>query len=157
MGSFIARLSAHNHKECVGVHLNMMMVRDQLDESKLTEIEKKAVESASRWQETGSAYAQEHGTRPSTIGSVLSSSPLALLAWYTLSLLFLSSTRTSCILLTRDPQDWREIPRMVRYRPRAHTHPHQHLPLLVHVQHPHLLRALPRTFWQKRVTSDVYR
>lgn len=29
----------------------------------------------------GNAYAREHGTRPSTIGLVLSSSPLALLAW----------------------------------------------------------------------------
>ena len=30
---------------------------------------------------TGMAYAQEHGTRPATIGLVLSSSPIALLAW----------------------------------------------------------------------------
>ena len=30
---------------------------------------------------TGSAYAMEHGTRPSTIGFALASSPLALLAW----------------------------------------------------------------------------
>jgi microsomal epoxide hydrolase len=29
----------------------------------------------------GSAYAREHGTRPATIGLVLSSSPIALLAW----------------------------------------------------------------------------
>lgn len=29
----------------------------------------------------GTAYASEHGTRPATIGLVLSSSPLALLAW----------------------------------------------------------------------------
>ncbi|KAI1617161.1 Alpha/Beta hydrolase protein [Exophiala viscosa] len=31
--------------------------------------------------QTGSAYAQEHGTRPATIGFVLASNPLALLAW----------------------------------------------------------------------------
>lgn len=30
---------------------------------------------------SGAAYAMEHGTRPATIGLVLSSSPLALLAW----------------------------------------------------------------------------
>lgn len=30
---------------------------------------------------TGSAYAAEHGTRPATIGLVLASNPLALLAW----------------------------------------------------------------------------
>lgn len=29
----------------------------------------------------GNAYAREHGTRPATIGLVLSSSPVALLAW----------------------------------------------------------------------------
>jgi hypothetical protein len=30
----------------------------------------------------GSAYAVAHATRPSTMGIVLSSNPLALLAWY---------------------------------------------------------------------------
>ena len=30
----------------------------------------------------GNAYAREHGTRPATVGLVLSSSPIALLAWY---------------------------------------------------------------------------
>jgi hypothetical protein len=33
------------------------------------------------WSETGSAYAYEHGTRPSTIGLVVSTSPLAMLTW----------------------------------------------------------------------------
>lgn len=32
-------------------------------------------------ESTGIGYALEHGTRPATIGLVLSSSPLALLAW----------------------------------------------------------------------------
>lgn len=81
VGSFNARVSAQNHKECVGIHLNMMTVKDQPDESKLTDLEKTAIKSANAWRQTGSAYAQEHGTRPSTIGSVLSSNPLALLAW----------------------------------------------------------------------------
>lgn len=81
VGSFNARLSAQKHAECVGIHLNMFSVRDQPDQSKLTDLEKKAIKSARAWQETGSAYAQEHRTRPSTIGSVLSSNPLALLAW----------------------------------------------------------------------------
>ena len=30
---------------------------------------------------TGTAYAQEHATRTSTIGHVLASNPVALLAW----------------------------------------------------------------------------
>ena len=82
VGSFNARISAQNYEECVGIHLNMMMVADKPDESKLTDLEKTAIKSAAAWSQTSSAYAQEHGTRPSTIGSVLSSSPLALLAWY---------------------------------------------------------------------------
>ncbi|UPX13223.1 uncharacterized protein EKO05_0003744 [Ascochyta rabiei] len=81
VGSFNARVSAQNHDACVGIHLNMMTVQDQPDESELSALEKKAIKSANAWRQTGNAYAQEHGTRPSTIGSVLSSNPLALLAW----------------------------------------------------------------------------
>jgi microsomal epoxide hydrolase len=36
---------------------------------------------AKEWVDTGRAYSAVHATRPSTIGQVLSSSPLALLAW----------------------------------------------------------------------------
>ena len=81
VGSFNARVLAQNYDACVGIHLNMMTVEDKPDESRLTDLEKKAIKSANAWRQTGSAYAQEHGTRPSTIGSVLSSNPLALLAW----------------------------------------------------------------------------
>lgn len=91
VGSFVARLAARNHEECVGIHLNLMTSQEQPDESRLSELEKKAMESARAWRQTGNAYALEHGTRPSTIGSVLSSNPLALLAWYTLPLLSLRS------------------------------------------------------------------
>jgi pimeloyl-ACP methyl ester carboxylesterase len=82
VGSFCARIAAQNHDECVGIQLNMMTTSDQPDESKLSDLEKTAVKSGNAWRQTGSAYAQEHATRPSTIGSVLSSNPLALLAWY---------------------------------------------------------------------------
>ena len=44
-------------------------------------LEKEALDRAMKWRTTGTAYAQEHGTRPSTIGNVLASNPLALLAW----------------------------------------------------------------------------
>jgi hypothetical protein len=47
----------------------------------LTEQEKEHMDRSNKWQQTGFAYALEHGTRPSTIGLVISSSPLALLAW----------------------------------------------------------------------------
>jgi len=48
----------------------------------LTPDEREQLERTNKWRETGFAYALEHGTRPSTIGLVISSSPLALLAWY---------------------------------------------------------------------------
>jgi microsomal epoxide hydrolase len=48
----------------------------------MDEFEKKALDRAQKWVGTGMGYAIEHGTRPSTIGSVLCSNPLAMLAWY---------------------------------------------------------------------------
>lgn len=59
----------------------MFSTRDFPEMSTLSELEKGSVERGVKWRETGTAYALEHGTRPSTIGHVLSSSPLALLAW----------------------------------------------------------------------------
>lgn len=47
----------------------------------LSDAEKKGVERYENFGFLGNAYAREHGSRPSTIGLVLSSSPLALLAW----------------------------------------------------------------------------
>ncbi|CAO2658070.1 Nn.00g073300.m01.CDS01 [Neocucurbitaria sp. VM-36] len=81
IGSFEARILAQEYDACVGIHLNMMSTRDQPDENTLSPLEKKAFDRAQVWQATGTAYAQEHSTRPSTIGYVLSSSPLAILAW----------------------------------------------------------------------------
>ncbi|KAJ8114567.1 hypothetical protein OPT61_g3578 [Boeremia exigua] len=81
VGSFTAQIQAFEHKECVGIHLNLLTSSEKPDLSKLSAIEKKALMAGKAWLETGNAYAQEHGTRPSTIGSVLNSNPLALLAW----------------------------------------------------------------------------
>ncbi|KAF1914142.1 Alpha/Beta hydrolase protein [Ampelomyces quisqualis] len=87
VGSFEARILAHEHDACVGIHVNLFTTKDpfgtqdQPDESKLTDFEKKMMARIATWRETGAAYANEHGTRPSTIGHVLSSNPLALLAW----------------------------------------------------------------------------
>jgi microsomal epoxide hydrolase len=43
--------------------------------------DQKAVVRAKEFLRTGSGYSLEHATRPSTIGMVLASNPLALLAW----------------------------------------------------------------------------
>lgn len=47
----------------------------------LKEADQKGVEQAGVFANLGAAYAREHGTRPATIGLVLSSSPIALLSW----------------------------------------------------------------------------
>lgn len=47
--------------------------------------EKAGLERGDSFAKVGAAYAMEHSTRPSTIGFVLSSNPLALLGWYVTS------------------------------------------------------------------------
>jgi microsomal epoxide hydrolase len=51
------------------------------DAGEITEAEKKGLERTSEFKRLGSAYALTHATKPSTIGLVLSTSPLALLVW----------------------------------------------------------------------------
>lgn len=47
----------------------------------VTQAEKQGLARAQAFSTTGDSYAAEHGTRPATIGLVLSASPVALLAW----------------------------------------------------------------------------
>ena len=47
----------------------------------ISEQERKGVLRARHFEDTGRGYAIEHATRPSTISFVLSSNPIALLAW----------------------------------------------------------------------------
>lgn len=46
------------------------------------ELEKEGLARAKWFERLGSAYALLHATKPSTIGLVLATNPLALLAWY---------------------------------------------------------------------------
>ena len=48
----------------------------------MSETDQKGVKRMTDFSEKGSDYARYHGTRPATIGLVLSASPLGLLAWY---------------------------------------------------------------------------
>ena len=65
------------------MHLNFCSIAEPKlsPEITLTPVEQAGLERWEHWKATGSAYAQEHATKPSTIGFVLSSNPLALLAW----------------------------------------------------------------------------
>jgi microsomal epoxide hydrolase len=51
------------------------------DPKDVTDFENKQMSRAAEFSTYGNAYAKEHGTKGGTIGLVLSSSPLALLAW----------------------------------------------------------------------------
>lgn len=86
VGSFLAMQMAVSCEKCVAIELNMMAPRrgarpENLPLENLSPEDKKVVEKAKIWTQTGVAYAITHATRPSTIGHVLSASPLALLAW----------------------------------------------------------------------------
>lgn len=54
---------------------------DGMTDDHLNAFELQGIENMKKFITTGVGYAIEHGTRPSTIGQVLASSPLALLAW----------------------------------------------------------------------------
>jgi microsomal epoxide hydrolase len=47
----------------------------------ITPAEQVQVERAADWSVKGTSYGNEHGTRPATISLVLSTNPLAMLAW----------------------------------------------------------------------------
>ncbi|KAH7401259.1 epoxide hydrolase-like protein [Pyrenochaeta sp. MPI-SDFR-AT-0127] len=85
IGSGVSRIMAATYPECKGMHVNFMFARtiEQLvsPEDHVTDAEKKNLQRVEDFKGTGSAYAIEHGTKPSTIGLVLSSSPVAQLAW----------------------------------------------------------------------------
>ncbi|KAK8158055.1 Alpha/Beta hydrolase protein [Phyllosticta citrichinensis] len=83
IGSLISRILGAEKESCKAVHLNFSPTQkpDGVPEDDADELEKKGLERGSEFQRTGFAYAMEHGTRPATIGLVLSSSPIALLSW----------------------------------------------------------------------------
>ncbi|KAL6920604.1 hypothetical protein ACHAP8_007378 [Fusarium lateritium] len=82
LGSMVARQLVANYEECKAMHINLCMIPEPADvKGEITEAEKKALVRGEEFAKRGSAYAMTHATKPSTIGLVLSSSPLALLAW----------------------------------------------------------------------------
>jgi microsomal epoxide hydrolase len=85
LGAFISRLlGTGEYPSCVGVHANFvwLLARPELAHiSSLDKPDQNGLKQANEFRTTGAAYALEHATRPSTISHVLSSSPLALLAW----------------------------------------------------------------------------
>lgn len=84
LGGRIARIIASQYPKCKAVHLNTHPMPPPAPteiKSPINNIEQKGLERHVTFKHNGSAYAWTHATRPSTIGIVLSSNPLALLAW----------------------------------------------------------------------------
>ncbi|KAJ5692502.1 hypothetical protein N7462_001925 [Penicillium macrosclerotiorum] len=83
IGARVARTLAVDHESCKAVHLNVcFMVRPEgTSDDNLTAFENNGIKRMDEFKMTGSGYAIEHGTRPSTIGHVLSTNPVSLLAW----------------------------------------------------------------------------
>lgn len=80
IGSFVSRVLGVTSEACKAVHINLC-IGTQGSMDSLTDIEKAGVQRYTNFGTMGNAYAREHGTRPSTIGLVLSASPVSLLAW----------------------------------------------------------------------------
>lgn len=84
VGYFLARQMSSAYAECKALHINLLIdaaVMQKADASQLSPADKQHLERQAAWRATGTGYMMEHATRPSTIGTVLSASPLALLAW----------------------------------------------------------------------------
>lgn len=83
IGSRITQVFGRSYDSCKAIHLNFCPVRGLSDTpmDDVSDAEKVGLGRAHAWQLGGTAYAQEHGTRPGTIGLVLSASPIAMLSW----------------------------------------------------------------------------
>lgn len=84
IGSGVARILAATYSGCKAVHVNFLLVPKQPPNTSiddLTPSEKQGLARAKEWYTFGTAYAFEHGTKTSTIGLVLASNPIALMAW----------------------------------------------------------------------------
>ncbi|KAK3339739.1 Alpha/Beta hydrolase protein [Lasiosphaeria hispida] len=83
VGSRVGRIMAARHEGCVGALLNYSPVPrpEGADLDALSEDEKAGLERGEWFRSSGSSYALMQATRPGTVGLVLGSSPLALLAW----------------------------------------------------------------------------
>ncbi|KAH6668254.1 Alpha/Beta hydrolase protein [Halenospora varia] len=74
LASKVARILASKYPSCKAVHPCQPL-------GPLDDQDRVAVARGAEFHRTGSAYGSEHATRPGTIGFVLSSNPVSLLAW----------------------------------------------------------------------------
>lgn len=69
----------------LALHINFCIMKEpdlsESDRQQISKLEAQGLVRAKEFERINSAYATEHATKPATIGFVLSSSPIALLAW----------------------------------------------------------------------------
>ena len=109
---------------------------DDVDNADLNDWEKRGLERAEEFKRIGSAYALLHATKPATIGLVLASNPLSLLAWSVSS----SRALTTDLIIR---QDRREVSRLDRHLPTPHRDPRPRNPLLPHRHLPNIHLPVP--------------
>jgi len=82
-GAVVSRLLCAKYKNCVGMHVNAMIHLDPPEPKpeELDEFDRQGLETYKRFRSKGSAYQEIQATRGSTMGFVIVSSPVALLAW----------------------------------------------------------------------------
>ncbi|KAG8158384.1 hypothetical protein KVR01_011506 [Diaporthe batatas] len=85
-GDFGSALAIHMFKgfdECIGAHVNMLFLTPPKEEGVAppTEQELVTLKRVEDFRATGSAYALIQGTKPSTVGLAVASSPQGLLSW----------------------------------------------------------------------------
>lgn len=82
IGSIVARVLGALQPRAKAVHLNFCIMPDpgNVPQTELNEVEKGLLR-AQKFHLLESSYALQHATKPSTIGLVLATNPLALLAW----------------------------------------------------------------------------
>ncbi|THX54562.1 alpha/beta-hydrolase [Aureobasidium pullulans] len=81
VGSKIARVMAVKHDTCKANFCIMEDCPDDISNMDCSATEEEGLQRGREFLRTGSSYAVQHATKPSTIGFVLSSNPVALLAW----------------------------------------------------------------------------
>ena len=75
------RMAAFDPEHCAGLHTNMPVGSPPDDAAPLTEKEQADLADLSEFQRLESGYANEQGTKPQTIGTLLNDSPAGLLGW----------------------------------------------------------------------------
>lgn len=106
VGSFVVRIMS-KFEGCNGIHVNFFpLLGKSVDEKGLDKIDRTAVARSNMWSGFGTGYLIEQATKPGTIGAVLESSPVAVLAWIGEKLAYAKAKDTMAFLLAEVSLYW---------------------------------------------------